>query len=418
MATPLSPTDIGGILQKAYAGDPKRLALFSKFPFWNMISKVGNTSGQSFTMMVYYQAAVRVGSSPASVYGLTQLAPAAQFEIFPKRQYGYSQLDGLAIAQASGGQMDKKGLASFISLTHAENMAVSQTMAKLHALYLTRGGTGSLGTIDASTTLGSTVLVLAKPSDQYNFEEGQSLQLAATDGAAPRTGTLVISGIPGNGTLVLTGNITAGVAAAATGDFITMIGDGQTQTFPGLQSWCPFVSGAKGTFAGVNRDLAARKLAGFFVDASLEGLTIDAAIAAGINRYKANEGEATHCFLNPLDFEALAQTGSINVTVDQGGDREFGFQSLSFKSDGTKIQVYEDPTFPQGQAWIVNLSALEMRFVGKDDIAIDDRDGLTIRKVATNGTDAWEMTFVTYPYGLCMKDGAIPGRTICGVKLY
>lgn len=417
MATPLTPSDIGGVLQKAYAGDPKVQALFSKFPFWNMISKVGNTGGESFTMMVYYQAAVRVGSSPAAIYGLTQLAPAAQFLLTPKRQYGYSQIDGLAIAQAGIG-MEKKQLQSFINIVHAENVAVTKTMAKLHALYLTRAGTGSLGTIDASTTLSSNILVLAKMSDQYNFEEGQSLQLAATDGAAPRAGSLVIATVPGNGTLVMTAPITTGVAAATLGDFVTMIGDGQTQAFPGLKSWAPFLSGAKGTFASVNRDLSPRKLAGFFVDASLEGLTIDAAVAAGLNRFKANEGEGTHCFLNPLDYEALAQTGAVNVVVDQATDREFGFNSLSFVSDGSKVRVYEDPTFAQGEAWIVNLPELEMRFVGKADIAIDDRDGLSIRKVGTSGADAWEMTFVTYPYGLCLKNGAIPGRTICGVKLY
>lgn len=417
MSTPLSPTDIGGLLKHAYAGDPKVLALFSKFPLWNMISKEGNTGGDSYNMMVYYQAAVRVGSQPTLIYGLTQLAPAAQFQLTPKREYGYSQLDGLAMAQAGIG-MEKKQLASFINLAHAENMAVTQTMAKLHALYLTRGGTGSLGQIDPSTTLGSPTLVLAKPSDQYNYEEGQTIVLAATDGAAPRTGSLIISAVPGNGTLVLTGNITAGVAAAATGDFITLLGEGQTQAFPGLQSWCPFIATPKGTFANVNRDLSPRKLAGFFVDASLEGLTVDAAVGAGINRFKANEGEASDGFLNPIDFEALAQTGAVNVTVDQGGERKFGFKSLSYTSDGTDVKIHEDPTIPQGQFWLVNLDGIEMRFVGKAEIAIDDRDGLTIRKVATNGADAWEMTFVTYPYGICMKDGAIPGRTICGVKLY
>jgi hypothetical protein len=417
MATPLTPTDIGGVLQKAYAGDPKVQALYENFPFYNMLSKTGNTGGESFSMTCVYQAAVRVGSDPTSIYGLVQKAPAAQFLLTPKRQYGYSAIDGLAIAQAGTG-MEKKALASFINIVHAENVAVTKTMTKLLALYATRAGTGSLGTIDASTTIGSPTLVLGKVSDQFNFEEGQTLQLTATDGAAPRSGSVIISAIPGNGTLVMTGNITAGVAAAATGDFIVMIGDSQTQTFPGLKSWCPFVAGAKGTFGGVNRDLSPRKLAGLFVDASAEQLTIDAAIAAGLNRFKANEGIATHCWLNPLDYEALAQTGSTNVVVDQGQDREFGFRSLSFVSDGSKVRVYEDSTFAMGEAWILNMSELEMRFVAKPKVDIDDRDGLTIRKVGTSGADSWEMTFVAYPYGICLKDGAAPGRTICGVKLY
>jgi hypothetical protein len=419
MATPLSPADIGGLVKKAYAGDPSTQALWDNFAFWKELDQVGPTSGESFTMPVIYQAALRVGSDPATVYAFTQRAPAAKFELTPKRQYGYSSIDGLAIQQCAEGNMDKKGLNAFISAVHEENVAVSKTMAKNHALYATRGGTGSLGNIDASTTLASTTLVLAKKSDEYNFEEGQTLQLAATDGAAPRAGTLVVDQVPGNGTLVLTGNINAGVAAAATGDFIVLAGDGQTQTFAGLKSWCPF-SFTKGTFGGVNRALSPRKLAGLFVDAAVEGLTPDAGLSAALNRFKAVQGDATHGWVNPLDWEAIAQSGSSAVTVDQGGDREFGFRSLSLQSDGTKVRIYEDPTFVMGEGWLINMRNIEMRWVGSPGIKIDDRDGLTIRKVpVTAGTpDTWEMTFSTYPYGICMKKGAIPGRTLCGVKLY
>lgn len=419
MTTPLSPADIGGLVKKAYQDDPNVQALFDNLPFWKSLDQVGPTSGESFTMPVIYQAALRVGSDPNTVYGFTQRAPAAKFEITPKRQYGYSSIDGLAIQQCAEGEMDKKGLNAFISAVHEENIAVSKTMAKNHALYATRGGTGSLGNIDSSTTLASTTLVLAKKSDEYNFEEGQTIQLAATDGAVPRAGTCVIDQIPGNGTLVLTGNITAGVATAALGDFIVLAGDGQAQTFVGLKSWCPF-SFTKGTFAGVNRALSPRKLAGLYVDATAEGLTIDAGMSAALNRFKAVQGRAKSGWLNPLDWEALSQSGSSAVTVDQGGDRKFGFRSLSFTSDGTECRIYEDPTFVMGEGWFLDTDMIEMRWVGKPGIKIDDRDGLTIRKVPVTAStpDTWEMTFTTYPYGITLKKGAIPGRVFCGVKLY
>jgi hypothetical protein len=291
------------------------------------------------------------------------------------------------------------------------------TMAKLHALYLTRGGTGTLGQIDSTTTIASTVLVLSKKSQEYNFEEGQILQLAATDGGAPRTGTIEISAVPGNGTLVLTGNISAGVAAAAVGDYIVLKGDGQTAAFPGFKSWCPFNS-TKGTFGGVTRDNAPRKLAGFYVDASAEGLTIDAGVSAALSRFKANGGVAKDGYLNPLDYEALAQSGSTAVTVEQGGEREFGFKSLVFVSDGMRVRFKEDPTIEMGECWVIDWSKWEVGFVAKPEISIEDRDGLTLRKRGTSGEDAWEMTFVSYPYGLLLKGDGIPGRSLLGVKLY
>lgn len=416
MATPLTPSDIGGLLKTSWAEDPDKPVLFSKWPLYSFMAKTGNTGGDAHEMAVIYAAATRVGSDPSSIYGNVQKAPAAKFSLTPKRQYGYSAIDGLAMAQAGVG-MSKPQLASFINVQHAENITVGKTMAKLLALYLARGGTGSLGNIDSTTTLASTTLVLAKRSDQYNFEEGQVLQLAATDGASPRAGTIEIDRVPGDGTLILTGNITAGIAAAALGDFIVLKGDGVSQAFPGLKSWCPF-STSKGTFGGVNRDLSPRKLAGFYVDASAEGLTIDAAISALLSRFKANEGVATHGFLNPLDYEALSQSGSTAVVVDQGGKREFGFRSLEFVFDGSNVRFYEDNTIPMGEAWVINMPAWEMRFVSHTEPQIDDRDGLTIRKRGTSGEDAWEMTFVVYPVGLCIKKGMPPGRNLAGCKLY
>ncbi len=412
----LSPTDIGGVLKKSWAGDPKRPALFERFPLLNFLSKVGNSGGEAHEMSVVYAASTRVGTTPSSIYGNTQKAPAAKFSLGPKKLYGYSSIEGLAMVQAGVG-MEKKQLASFINIVHSENITVAKTMTKLIALYLARGGTGTLGTIDATTTLASVNLILAKRSDQYNFEEGMVLQLAATDGGAPRAGTIEVSRVPGDGTLVLTGNITAGVGAAALGDFIVNKGDGQTATFPGLKSWCPFAV-AKGSFASVNMDLSPRKLAGFFVDASAEGLTIDAGISALLSRFKANEGLATHGFLNPLDWEALAQSGSTAVVVDQGGKREFGFRSLEFVFDGSNIRFYEDSTIVMGEAWIIDMQAWELRFVSTPGAEIDDRDGLTIRKKGTSGEDEWEMTFVAYPIGLSIKDGLPPGRHLAGCKLY
>lgn len=416
MATPLTPTDIGGMLQKAYAADPQVNALFDDFPLWKLLDHVGKTGGSDYNISVIYQAATRVGSQPASVYGQTQLAPAAQFSFTPKRQYGFSSIDGLAWEQ-SGTGMEKKAIASFVNAVHEENVAVVKTMAKNHALYLARGGTGTLGIIDTTTVIGTPILVLTKASDQYNFEEGQVLQASATDGGAAKGGSLTISAVPGNGTLVMTGNLTAGIATIATGDVIFLNGDGQTQTFPGLKSWCPFAT-TKGTFGTVNRDLSPRRLAGFFLDATLESLTIDAAISALLSRFKANKGKGTHGFLNPMDWEALSQTGSTAVVVEQGGERVFGFKTLTFTFDGSKIRFVEDSTIPQGEAWVLDASKWEVRFVGADDIKIDDRDGLTIRKAGSNGADTWEMTFYSYPYGLMLKKGGVPGQCLAGCKLY
>jgi hypothetical protein len=416
VATPLSTTDVAGLVQKAYAKDPKRPALFSKFPLYSFFNKVGNRGGESWNMSVLYAAAPRVGSSTADVYGLTENAPAAQYSLTPKRMYGFTAIDGLAMAQCGIG-MEKKQLASFINAVHAQNMIVASTMAKLAALYLPRAGTGSLGQIDSTTTIASTTLILAKRSDQYNFEEGQVIELTATDGGAARAGNCTISRVPGDGTLILTANISAGVAAAAVGDYIVLVGEDGTQTYPGLKYWCPFAA-SKGTIAGVNANLAPRKLAGFFVDASAEGLTIDAGISALLSRFKANEGTASHGFLNPLDYEALAQSGSTAVVVDQGGKREFGFRSLEFVFDGSNIRFYEDSTIPMGEAWIIDMQAWELGFVTHTEPQIDNRDGLSLRKRGTSGEDAWELTFSMYPIGVCIKDGLPPGRHLAGCKLY
>ena len=112
MATPLTPTDIGGMLQKAYADDPQVSALFDDFPLWKLLDHVGGTGGVDYNISVNYQAATRVGSQPSSVYAQTQLAPAAQFTFTPKTQYGFSSINGLAWEQSGqGSQTAAMGLA-------------------------------------------------------------------------------------------------------------------------------------------------------------------------------------------------------------------------------------------------------------------------------------------------------------------
>ena len=204
--------------------------------------------------------------------------------------------------------------------------------------------------------------------------------------------------------------MTSTIAAAATGDFIVNVGD-NNHGIAGLASWAPLAT-SKGTFAGVNRDLSPRKLAGLYVDASALSLTVDAGVSRALNTMKANEGNCTHVFMNPIDYEALCQTGSTQVVAEAGEEREFGFKAVSFVSDGSKARVIEDATFPAGQAWLVNMANIEYVYAGSE-IDYLDQDGQTWLRVG--GSDSYEMRIGAYPAGLAVKN---PGRSLCVVKLY
>jgi len=206
-----------------------------------------------------------------------------------------------------------------------------------------RNGTGSIGQISSGSTVGSATITLANIEDVVNFEVGMTLALSATDGAANRSGSVVLSAINrSTGTLTATGNWTAGIAAAATGDYIMVAGDLNAK-LSGLDAWLPMPGVLTSTtFFGVDRTLDATRLAGVNYDYS--GVPIEEALVDLAAKIGREGGVPDKCFMNFQNYANLEKALGSKVIYQSVKDPEgiVGFEGIKVHGPKGPITIIPD----------------------------------------------------------------------------
>jgi hypothetical protein len=408
----LTPTDVGGLLRKAYAESKAENMGYERYPFYAELEKKMRIGGEDYTIHAVPGTNPRVGPGFAASQSVTELPPAYKFVMTKgKYLYGHFDVEGAAFAACNDVKMKAKAIMPILA---ERTMSTQKSLVKLAALYAYRGGTGSLGQVATGSAINTTTVALGNPSDDKNFTRGQQLAATNGDGGALRTGgaaLVTISAIPGNGTLTLSGNLNAGITDVAAGDYLVVSGTtaAGANIFPGLKSWCPF-STTKGTFLTVTRDDDAMALAGVFYDASTLSLSSADAVGRGLAALVANEGTATDIWCNPQDYVEIVESGHSAVIREQGGEMVHGFSGVWFQAEGVKCKLRQDKACPSGEVWITNMPAIHMAWVG-DDIDFLDQDGNTLRATSV---DSYAARMGGYPYGIAVQD---PGKNLCGVKL-
>ena len=140
------------------------------------------------------------------------------------------------------------------------------------ATALFRDGSGAIGQISTSTTVGSAIIDLVKDTDVTNFEVGMKLQASATkSGGSVRTGTIEVASVNRTATtnqITCTGNLTAGISAIAQSDYLYVQGN-YDSTVTGLEGWIPTTAPTSGdSFFGQDRSTDATRLGGQRIDGS------------------------------------------------------------------------------------------------------------------------------------------------------
>ena len=370
MSTAATITTLAGALKRRYDDNFLGAVGWSKGPLAGMVKKVPWTGSNPVFSS-------RVGNSPArsatfSVVktkseAATGITTVNQFVLDWYRDYGRATIDGLLLAVAG----DKLG--SFYDKFVAQLDGIMDATAHSFAVKMYRAGFGMIGNISATTTIASTTLTLAVREDIVNFEKGMTLCLAATETGALRNSgaTISVTAInPRLGTLTLSGNISAGIAAAAQGDFIFCEGDhvtaGTTRgCFTGLDAWFPVVDpSASENFYGVDRSTDGRQIA-TVVDASA-GMSEEEALITAVaetSRY-AGTGQKK-AFFNPTRYANLmlqAQSRYRPATVK--GPSGIIYTGAAVNTANGEIEVYSDPYCPRERGYVVQMDTCQVYVAG------------------------------------------------------
>lgn len=144
---------------------------------------------------------------------------------------------------------------------------------------LFRAGTGVVGRVKGNTTVASTTIYLTDKADVFNFQIGDVIRFAATDGGALRVGGTASGIATVTGRSVQGSYITAGTAdlSAETGmtlgDYIYHDGDGADGStnvcVAGLEDWLPVTDRSTklaASFFGLTRSTRPEDLGGVYID--------------------------------------------------------------------------------------------------------------------------------------------------------
>jgi len=240
-------------------------------------------------------------------------------------------------------------------------------------------GTSAATSTQSGTTVGGTALPLTNAQQIVAFEVGMTLVASSTDGGAPSSDYIIVTGVDrANGIVYGTASaasLSANWAIGTGNAYLTVQGDlpstGATSTgsylaLSGLAAWFPTTSPAStDNFWGVNRSADPTRLGGLRYNASAytieEGMTNALAFA---NREGA---KPDICIMDFASYAALVNALGAKVQYVQvkHDEVEVAFDGIMFQSAYGKITVLADRSCPPQTAYVLTMSTLKLRSLGK-----------------------------------------------------
>jgi hypothetical protein len=247
------------------------------------------------------------------------------------------------------------------------------TVKRSLAINMQRNGTGSRGQISAGSNVGTATITLALTSDITNFAVGMTVQAANGDGGALRSAgaTAVITGINRTlGTLTVSGNWNASIAAIAASDYLVRNGDGlnggtvgtvASVLMAGRAAWMP--PGDPGTtYSGyavpaslwsLSRTSDVTRLSGLRLNAAQMPMQEAIQEMAAMIQVEGAENDLI-CDMHPRDRANFAKELGAKVvytrmeTKVKGSEGKIGFSAIKLETDAGTVNIRADLNVPRG----------------------------------------------------------------------
>lgn len=324
------------------------------------------------------------------------------FKITHTNQYGFATLTGDSIDRS------KTNKGSFIRALQSEIEKTKYTLGLSQARHLMGNGSGVIGQISTTSNVGTPTITLADPTTVRYFEPGTRVVAAVSDaasgGALRSAGAAVtiLSVDRGAGTLTVTGNWSAAIAAIAAGDFLFREGDWQA-VMSGVEAWIPRTAPAATAFFTVDRTIDSR-LGG------VRGTFSDRNIIEGVqDAIELTSREGSACDFGALNSrtwlalsKALQSDGSLRMGEMRSPDADVGFKSITVTGPNGECEIISDPNVPAGRFIVGQLDTWTIHSMG-DLIRVLDTDGNVVLRQGT--ADGVEIQLVSRAQLACEAPG-------------
>lgn len=403
----LDTTTFASMLKQHYADGVVLNLAYSENPGWAAIGKDNARSklvGGSTYVQPIGTALVGGGSSTFAIANAFTAGNSTfgAFSVPRAKHYRVPKIDNELIEATLTGNEDAFGKA-----TDEVDRGIRAEANYLNfRLYRSRGG--AIGRM-TNTGFATAVMTVDDLAAVHAVQAGDVLKLASTDGTsgATRAGSLTVASVQfptksnAAASITLTGNISAGVAAAAANDYIFLDGDfGLAPT--GFADYIPDTSGgAATTLHGLVRSVDTR-LGGALVDgtsSTVYELITDMLTAT--SAYGGMTRGSRTIFINPFAIGDLVKQldgkWGIQQASDFNGEKSarVGYKSIEFSMMGLEAQLIIDRMCPSNRLYGVDLDDWAFFHSGKAPAFLLQKQTGSILKPSET-SDAWECRIGEY----------------------
>jgi hypothetical protein len=365
---------------KEYVEDPIviRDLIYKNYKLMGMIEKEMTTGGKYVVVPVRVSGSQGISNQFSVAYSNQTTPINVEFQAPLSDFYGLVTVDNKAWRLS-----DDKKKAFQDALENGTDSSISE-MAKNAAWAFYRAGTGTLGYASDMTSNGAGVITLGTnttnqvmygPTDAFIFEVGQTLQAFTADGGNgtglsavayvvgvnPQAYQITVSATPGGSPGLPSGWSTTNPYLVIQGNF--------NNNIAGLSTWNPALpSGAlPGVLYTVNRNTSIQKLAGTFVDTTINAPGMEEALIQGVTTQVMFGGMPDVIMEHPNSYAALekALTGRRIYEAIAGAHEEVGFKGLMISAGGVNPVVIADPFCPPFTGFSLQLDTWKIMSAGK-----------------------------------------------------
>lgn len=372
--TVLNVTSANAALKELYSDQVVQNMVYADNPLFAMLPKKTDFGGKYKPIPIIIGTSQGASSLFANAQANQTSAVMNSFLLTRVTDYSIAQISNELLLAAKTDKM------AFIEgakvLVDAAIRAITNSIAS--ALF--RSGTGSLSTIG---TITSGVITLGNAADVVQFELNQTLQVAATDGATPRTAKGYVIAVDRSAGTVTMATTLGGTAATPTswtnGDFVLRDGDSNAKS-SGLAAWLPATAPTTTAFFGVDRSVDTVRLGGVRYDGSAQ--TIEEAIIDAAALVAREGGRPTKFITNFASFAALEKSlGSKVQYVDLKGPAEIAFRGIKVFGANTTIDVFPDRNCPALTGYLLQLDTWAIEGLGDVPQILRYGDGMEMLRV-------------------------------------
>lgn len=398
------------ILKEQYDDHEAYKILVADDPFLGMLKREeGVLVGKNFKFAIQYGTGRGVATTLAKARAGKSTNPYTDVELHRGRLYGVGGIDRETMETA------KSNKAAFVNGIDAEQDGLLHTMNERLIDWAYKNGGGAIGVIGATTVVGTAILVLSDAADAQNFQVDGIYELSATDGTsgAIETGSLTCVAVDRQaGTVTMSGNLTAGVATAAVGQYVFPAGDHAThyadsygkRVAVGLDGWLPITAPGATPFFGIDRSKDPLRLGGCRYNG--RGAPMEETLIKGLAEFSMQGA-------TKIDTVLTSESRVASLIVSLGNRCRFdtkvnpvtkvGFKGVEVVTSNGTVTVFGTPHCKSDRGYALQLNTWRLLTMNKCPKFIDE-DGLTIRR-SRDGGDGFEWEMVGYLQFACNMPG-------------